>query len=233
MTREEARALTEEILDAFGRPNLDIDWKRGFHRDYYEDTIEDAFSSMKSEVCWGASKCVIVPAEFDYVIKIPFNCEGWRDNVDDSSRFTCAEYCLTGETGEDYCRAEAEVYTLAKEKGLEDFFAETIFAMEYCGLPLYLQPKCEDDEDSKERTSKIETLESADAADFSQSYNSASGMSDEMIFNFLVDYGEARVNELFNFLDSIQASDFHDGNWAFLNKRAVLIDYSSFREGWC
>ena len=97
---------------------------------------------------------------------------------------------------------------------------------------VYIQPKCEDEDSNKERTSKIKALESDDAADFSRSYDSTSSMSDETIFNFLVDYGEEKVEQLFDFLDNIEASDFHDGNWAFLNKKAVLIDYASYHEGW-
>lgn len=232
MTTSEARAIATEILDALGGLENDIDYQKGFHRYYYERDIEAAFDSARCSVYWGATKCVLVPAEFDYVIKIPFNCQGWEDNIDDAAHFFGARYLSTDEEGDDYCRAEAEVYEAAKREGLEQFFAETVFAMEYKGLPLYIQPKCEDDDDDKKRTSKIETLKSDDAADFSQNYRSASSMSDEMIFNFLVDYGEDKVEQLFIFLDDIDASDFHNGNWAFLNKKAVLIDYASYHEGW-
>lgn len=232
MTTNEARVIAETILDTIDGLEDDIDYQKGFHRDYYERVIEDAFDSLHCSVYWGATKCVLVPAEFDYVIKIPFNCQGWETNIEDAVRFCGARYVLTGGEGEDYCRAEAEVYEAAKREGLEQLFAETVFAMEYKGLPLYIQPKCEDDDNSKERTSKIKTLESDDAAVFSQSYNSAASMSDEMIFNFLVDYGEEKVEQLFDFLDDIEASDFHDGNWAFLNKKAILIDYASYHEGW-
>ena len=232
MTTSEARTIAEMILGTIGGLEDDIDYQKGFHRDYYERVIECAFDWLHCSVCWGATKCVLVPAEFDYVIKIPFNCQGWETNIEDAPRFFGARYVLTGGEGEDYCRAEAEVYEAAKAEGLEQFFAETVFAMEYKGLPLYIQPKCEDDDNSKERTSKIKTLESDDAADFSQSYSSAASMSEEMIFNFLVDYGEEKVEQLFCFLDDIEASDFHDGNWAFLNKKAVLIDYASYHEVW-
>ncbi len=232
MTTSEARVTAETILGTIDGLKDDIDYQKGFHRYSYERVIEDAFDSLHCSVYWGATKCVLVPAEFDYVIKIPFNCQGCIDPVERCPRFYGARYVLTGEEGEDYCRAEAEVYEAAKRKGLEQFFAETVFAMEYKGLPLYVQPKCEDDDNSKERTSKIKTLESDDAADFFQNYDSAASMSEEMIFNFLVDYGEEKVEQLFYFLDDIGASDFHDGNWAFLNKKAVLIDYASYREGW-
>lgn len=232
MTTNEARIIAETILGTIDGLEDDIDYQKGFHRYYHENTIENAFGSLHCSVYWGATKCVLVPAEFDYVIKIPFNCQGGKNSVEDAPRFYGARYVLTGEEGEDYCRAEAEVYEAAKAEGLEQFFAETVFAMEYKGLPLYIQPKCEDDDDSKERTSKIETLKSDDAADFSQSYHSVANMSEEMIFNFLVDYGKEKVEQLFCFLDDIEASDFHDGNWAFLNKKAVLIDYASYHEGW-
>lgn len=232
MTTSEARTIAETILGTIDGLEDDIDYQKGFHRDYYKRVIEGAFDCLHCSVCWGATKCVLVPAEFDYVIKIPFNCQGWETNIEDAVRFCGARYVLTGEVGDDYCRTEAEVYEAAKAKGLEEFFAETVFAMEYRGLPLYIQPKCEDDDNDRERTSKIKTLESDDAAVFSQSYNSAASMSDEMIFNFLVDYGEEKVEQLFDFLDDIEASDFHDGNWAFLNKKAILIDYASYHEGW-
>lgn len=230
MTTSEARTIAEMILGTIDGLKDDIDYQKGFHRDYYERVIEDAFDSLHCTVCWGATKCVLVPAEFDYVIKIPFNCQGWETNIEDAVRFCGARYVLTDEVGDNYCRAETEVYEAAKAKGLEEFFAETVFAMEYRGLPLYIQPKCEDDDNDSERTSKIKTLEFDDATDFSQSYNSAASMSDETIFNFLVDYGEEKVEQLFDFLDLIKASDFHDGNWAFLNKKAVLIDYASYYE---
>ena len=112
------------------------------------------------EVSTGASKCVIIPNDKNYIIKIPFTGEGSDEIYENDSEYYdyCQEYGIdysecpydrwvfenasNSQNGWDYCLKEAEVYKAAEDAGLEKYFAKTVYIGDYCNHPLYIQEKC-------------------------------------------------------------------------------------------
>ena len=112
------------------------------------------------EVHTGASKCVIVPNDKSYVIKIPFTGEGADEIYENDMDFYdyCQEFGIdysecpydkwvfenasNSQNNWDYCLREAELYQAAEAEGLEKYFAKTEYIGDYFNHPLYIQEKC-------------------------------------------------------------------------------------------
>ena len=85
-----------------------------------ENELFDIFNGY--QVRCGASKAVVIPHDYGYVIKIPFNGSGEYDydedddDADEELIFNDFTGALIG-NGWDYCLAETLVYEIAKEEG--------------------------------------------------------------------------------------------------------------------
>lgn len=108
----------------------------------------------------GASKCVIIPDDRNYVIKIPFTGDSSDEIYEKDEEFY--DYCCengfdyeacpydkwefenagNSQNGWDYCLRETEIYNAAKDCGIEQFFAKTIHIGDYHHHPIYIQEKC-------------------------------------------------------------------------------------------
>ena len=112
--------------------------------------LENRFDSYEIET--GATKAVIIPKNYDYVIKIPFNGQ-WDEDAADYD-YEAGEYTedfpfVYFQSGDnqynhwDYCAREAEIYEEAVRGGVSEFFAATTFWKNtYGNYPMYLQEKC-------------------------------------------------------------------------------------------
>ena len=152
----------------------------------------------------GATKCVLIPWDLDWVIK--FNYPGEKN---------------------DYCSREYENYVAAEEAGYAKYFAEVVYLYEVDGLAFYAQRKvvCEEYEadsrlyDSLRRSyeedgrfvdedtlwNEVEDLEAADRVTI---------LYDDFDFgNFIM---ERRINDL------------HSANFGIYNDDIVIIDFSGF-----
>ena len=174
----------------------------------------------------GATKLVIIPDEFDYVIKIPFNGE-WR----------CGEivpfYASQGYDSDDYCSAELEYYLEAKEHGFEDMFLPIEQVMEIDGIPIYVQAKATilDDEGEKvEYSSKDSRDKILDAYRKGERFFSKLPLSwTASCLDVLGDI--SKVREFMDFLYNTEISrDLHRRNVGYYNKKAVIIDYGGYFE---
>lgn len=200
------------------------------------------------ETACGASKYVILPPNADYVIKIPFkvsddyqDCGHYTHNeetdedewVEDEGEgyyleFEGAEYCLTGEVGWDYCRAEAEYYQAAEDEGLQIFFAKTVYIGSICGWPIYVQERCSTFYNSDGHPHSDEERHSTEKR--LKELHIYTHFATDFVIDLINQYGEDETKHLFQFLEEYRIGDMHTSNYGYMGDYAILIDYSSFNE---
>ena len=128
----------------------------------------------------------------------------------------------------DYAKREYENYCHAREAGLEEYFPETIELGIFGNCAFYIQQKVECDED-KVSSDWYEALRDrydyygeeydcdilADELDNMESDEKAFLLFENMqLSDFLVDNG---------------INDLHEGNFGYIDGRAVIIDFSGYR----
>lgn len=208
-------SITEEFAE------LDCDM---FYREL-DAEIKDAFNYS-----YGASKFVLIPKNSDdYVIKIPFNGfveENWREGETNFLAF----YEADTSGGWDYCSVEAERYVKAEKAGFSTALAKTSLLCYANDYPIYIQERCEVYSDrfdyferrhSKEENSK--TLSLIEADHFYE-------MNKDWLTDFRYYYGEEFFIKFMNFIDENCWDDLRLDNIGYLDKKPVLIDYSSFND---
>ena len=196
-----------------------IDWDEVYNPDrmFSEDDISSVTESLPKEigVSTGASKCVLIPKLNNFVIKLPFL---YCSIGDEMVELQNAPFC-----GNDYCYAEWEYYTLAKDVNIEMFFPETI---QYCTYPyhIYLQEKC-----ISEATLPFHALSKA-AKEFIDSLPILDNFSYQWVYECYKWYGLEALYKLHYFLKDNNISDFHGDNYGYRisDNSPVLIDFSGF-----
>ena len=205
-----------------------------------ENAEEDNFSSEEAinsiinipdgwAYNYGVSKLVLIPDEYNFVVKIPFSCTDYDE--DDNKEFQMAYYIESGEYGWDYCRAEAEFYEAAKVHGVEKFFAPTIYIGDIKGWPIYIQDKCLIFEESNSQYSHSEE----DRCRSSEKLDSMKIASERVPIDFIVDmfkdYPDEEVAGVFNFIDEVGIEDLHGSNCGY-NKDGLVVftDYSGYHD---
>ena len=156
----------------------------------------------------GATKLVLINSQLkEWVIKTPFK------DVDTN-----------------YCKIEYENYLSAKEKGLEKYFAETIFLGYYDDVDFYLQRKASIDEDCID-----DAFYSYSANLLSKKYNSDDIYFEDKVVEFVENFTSRETveslygynEELVSFLDTNFINDLHSRNFGRLdNGNLVMIDFS-------
>ena len=208
----------------------------GWVFDWVEDNIIPLLDGTY-EIEHGVSKVVLVPAEGDYVIKIPFNGtyysiydeDGDIEDEEWSEYYNAPEEC-----GWDYCAAEVEVYNMAKEHNVDCFFARTEFLCSTKNYhPIYIQEKV------KTRYAfAYDAIKPSEKSlkDYKEKYKKdyCGGVLrvDNWTALCLDKYGTDITKKFSDFLyDNPDVNcDMHSGNYGFrLDKTPCLIDFS----GWC
>lgn len=186
----------------------------------------------------GATKCVIIPDDADFVIKIPFNaiissclsCEKEKDY------FNCTQSCCPfnhfkcggGLNHDNYCALEEELYNKVKTEYSQfiDFFLPTTKICEVDDYPIYIQKKAEVFENKIYSTSenskkKVESCNFPVSAPIEWLAKCLEDMDNnlEMYYDFLSMLNKLGMN-----------GDLHRGNVGYYNGHAVLIDYAGFRD---
>lgn len=202
------------------------------------DMFDQCFNYQAYSISSGATKCVVIPKEKNYVIKIPFTGTGdyyksyydsngyYHSTLDFYEDFYGAD---NDERVWDYCGAEVKRYRIAKEHHMEKFFAETAFVgYTTSDYPIYVQEKCTTLENTvlqythEEMDSMRHTLSSVDCI---------GELPIRWIISFFKTYG---FDTLINFVNFLNAQDWNDdlraANVGFLNKKPILIDFSGFNE---
>ena len=177
----------------------------------------------------GATKAVIIPAEEDFVIKIPFqgfigeyynhDKECWEDEF---ISYDSAHY---SDSAWDYCLSEVEIYKMAVNAGVQQIFAKTEFITTVNGHPIYIQEKAdifERGEHSHSREQLRKTREKT--KDYYCEAN------EDWLTDVLEYYGEDIFLDFLRFVDDLEITDLHSGNLGYINDRPVITDYSGYHE---
>ena len=191
----------------------------------YESDIIKKYNGYEKET--GATKCVVMPRNCPYVIKMPikgalsydYNEETEEDEV------TYREYRHSNSDPRwNYCEAEALTYELAEEYGVERFFAKTFYwKMTEGDYPLYLQEK-------------VQTWHCGAPSQRSSvlacNYYEQGIIEDEVWIAFFIDwYGIINLEKLIDFLAEEGINDLCDRNLGYRKNGApVIFDYSGYNE---
>jgi hypothetical protein len=192
-----------------------------------EAVFKAGFTNDEFEIRTGASKAVVVFKNYDYVLKIPFCCNCFGEEVD---YFECAEVDYDAAEPWDYCAAEEEVYNLAYDYHVEEFFAETSFFNNTKGdYPVYIQKKVAPFYDSPKCSELSKDISCYwDTSDYFE--NLPRGWKECLIDK----YGINKTFEFLYFINEIYphvTSDLHRGNVGFDScGNPVILDYSSYDE---
>lgn len=190
-----------------------------------DDGLTKKYNSY--DIKTGATKCVIIPYGCSYVIKMPIKGIRYEEyNEDeDEGEIIYREYCNSNsEPRWNYCEAEALNYELAKEYGVEEFFAKTFYwKMTMGDYPLYLQEKVQSCRDGKP---------SARSSTLACNYYNERIIEDELWLAFFIDwYGIDNLEKLMNFLAEEGINDLCDRNLGYKESGApVIFDYSGYNE---
>ena len=154
----------------------------------------------------GLTKGVLVFDELDWVVKIPFHVGFSRPDTN-------------------YCEREQFVYEQAKKRGVAEIFAESYFLMDFCGRPIYIMKKVEDNEEKVSTDLYNKGIsEGYEEEDFE---NMESEEQVEELFYYY--YEEDFLQEYFAFCEDYEVNDVHTSNIGYdENDKPVVIDYSGY-----
>ena len=219
----------EEILQLFNTCTFD-----GIltENDFEDKVLSNLPDDLKYHYEYGATKLVIMLPDCDFVIKIPFSGsyqEFYQDRTDDYEEeyveFENADF----ETCEwDYCKTEVNRYNLAKNVGIEKYFAKTECIGMVNNYPIYIQQKAEifaevKDLNSYSEEKKSSTREKCDKEDL--------WCFNECWLSDLLDYCGDKIFSFFmSFIKDNDFDDLHSSNIGYINGVPVLVDYSGFNE---
>lgn len=186
----------------------------------------------------GISKAVIVPADFNFVVKIPFNgikYYEWDDEADEYSGDEYFEFFCHAEAPDqsDYCWDEQIKIEKACDAGFGDLFPETAFVKEHDGTRCYIQEKVRTFKQAMQcgRVPTVSENSRTKAKDMDSYYSSCSWEWRAAVIEF---YGEEYWKSFVNW-DSINCigilTDMHINNYGYnMDGRPVILDVSGFRE---
>ena len=186
----------------------------------------------------GASKCVLIPKDGDFVIKIPFNCGICscsfceEENPSLCSRNVCPYRNFEGGGGiyrDDYCALEMERYEIIKKKYPEfiDFFLPVEKIMEVKHYPIYIQVKCEI---FNYNTGSISSSKESISTITSEKAKQISAPEEWLAICF--DNLGKDIDQYNRFITMLKdtgiSGDLHSGNLGFYNNHAIILDYAGF-----
>lgn len=217
-----------EIQDEFGiyeesdelTPNADLYVTKVFHL--------AKEMNIPIEYHYGASQlCFIIPGE-DRVIKLPFDgqMEEWEDYNEETE-----EYDIWQESFHnfeiDYTAKTYDIYTLAVEAGVEEFFADIdILGLNFNNQLIYTQKYV------KPRAEQTTSKHPSEG-----SLRIARSLKQEKYIPFESDwiavcidmYGEEKFNKLMSFINELNLNDFHTNNYGYTKDgKPMLLDYCGY-----
>lgn len=209
----------------------DFQFGNEFHAEE-EDVLAVLSLPFNFSVDAGISKAVIIPYNRDYVIKVPFKGEF---ESGDFYKFEFADSCLPLKKRDnlwDYCAAEVELYNLAKEKGVEQFFPETKL-LGYTKVehyPIYVQEQgisfVKRGGDAKPALTDVEREEVRKKSNGRSEYVE---IDERWLKEALDYYGAEEINKFLNFLDETGIGDLRDDNIGYdKDDKPIILDFSGF-----
>lgn len=197
------------------------------------DTLWETFRC--DDILTGASKCVVLLHNQNFVLKIPFEGQQiWKQVRDYSAEeynyndFDFVFYpfnCARTKDHWDYCNDEVEIFKKAEAAGVGSFFARTDFyGYSKDNYPIYVQERCEVfnnvDVDDKYKNLSKEIKTSASKV--------SSELPKEWIALAIEYFGQELTDKFLAFVEDEHIDDLHDSNFGFIGDRPVLIDYSGY-----
>ena len=157
----------------------------------------------------GLTKAVLVFDELDWVVKIPLHVDYSRSD---------------GGSITDYCERERFIYEQAKERGVAELFAESYFLMDFCGRPIYIMKKVEDNKEKISTDLYDKAISEGYEIDFE--YMEPEEQVEELFYYYYDDY---LLQEYFAFCEDYGVNDVHTGNIGYdEDDKPVIIDYSGY-----
>lgn len=217
--------FTEDDVDYFLSKIDENSTEKDYNLDYSYET--------------GASKCVIIPENKDYVIKIPFNGRciyNWYDEMEEEEEEKYTGYeDFTGTEGVcnnyDYCSKEVDLFYEVKYDypdypEFKDFLLPIKEITRVNDYPIYVQPKA-----TLFYASGINVSEESVKTVSSNTINISAPI--KWLAKCLEDLG----NDLDLYEQFVQMlsdtgikRDLHSGNVGIYNNHAVIIDYAGFND---
>ena len=199
------------------------------------DTLWETFSC--DDILTGASKCVVLLCNQNFVLKIPFagqeiweqirNLDATEYNSDDYDFvFYPFNHARTKDNW-DYCNDEVEIFKKAEAAGVGSFFARTDFyGYSKDNHPIYVQERCEvfDSVDVDDMYKNLSKEIKTSASEVS------SELPEEWIALAIKYFGQELTDKFLTFVEDERIDDLHYSNFGFIGDRPVLIDYSGYSD---
>ena len=188
------------VLDNAG----DYDYFREFRSKVWDTDMSKFDCAFHS----GCSRVVLVPNCGDYVFKFQY---------DDGDTI-------------DYCKQECVVYGMAKERGVEEYFAWTECLGQYGRALVYVMEKVEVNEsrnsDESYRYHAEKWKDEHPDEDFDEcdiDYDDTDGM-----IEFAIAHNGGYMESAIDLICELGINDLHSGNWGFRGDVLVLTDYGGY-----
>lgn len=193
--------------------------------DTFVSIIECQTNAPDFDFATGATKCVIIPNDKDYVIKIPFDGEmNW--NGDGEKEFYA--YRNGGRGGWNYLDLEVAYYDeTVWGSGFEDFFlAPESVNTNVTNWPVYVQKKaiC-----YLEAEAPYCSKDSIETVQTKSKMNLRINLPTDWLATCLENLGGdvEKLDEFITFLKDF-FTDLHNGNIGYLDGHAVIFDYAGY-----
>ena len=190
--------------------------------------VEEIAEQFQGDYAWGASKFVIIPAEGEYVIKIPFTGEFfWDEDEETGEEKLGFDYFYKNRN---YCQIEADRYAELENTKIAPFFAETrLLGYAKTGQGVYIQEKIKT---TYRQSENIEPIDD-DSREAINNIKKSSGhyslpFDDGWVAIAIKWYGEEATTELIQYADE-NICDLHWDNYGFrFDGSPVIHDFSDF-----
>ena len=194
----------------------------------FENFMSEHYPLVRYEIMTGATKCVIVFKDEDFVIKIPFSgYDDWEgQEYDSETGYFDEDYdpFFEFEYG-DYCQLEEEIFDKALDEGLDFALARTQFIGMAGDFPVYVQEKATSFWNGKSKHSReeITLIKNQYKYDIER-------LDPEWILDFISCYGKRTFEAFLQFTIDAHINDLHNGNVGYIYGQPVLLDYSGYWE---
>jgi len=241
MTTNELEKLHDEIFGLLNSLYENVD---GFNKfiekpcEYYWCDAEKEIRNYSDDISFhsGATKGVMVDANLNWVVKIPFLYE--RHNLDWNCEKQAYERYEWHDLS-DYCKIEWRNYAAAVDFNVSECFAQTYYLGDFHNIPIYIQEYLDCDEsyvnsrayDSAYNAYRNEwdddLTEEEREDEFSDSFYDWDG--EEQMESLTYEMWGGKLSERFwNFCSLNDIDDLHTGNWSISGDKLVAVDFSGY-----
>lgn len=176
-----------------------------------------------SFINFGATKCVIVSSEWDFVIKIPFHGAFKDDSYYSGLYWQPFEECP------DYCLAEYHKYLNLKKEHLNCFVAKTFLYKKIGDYNIFIQEHIDSLDDLYDEDTPCPSQKSLKIAKL---IKVRCPFDAEWVANCIDIYGENKVKAFLNYCNMIDPDiymDMHRANYGYRkNGTPAILDYSNY-----